>query len=116
MLGGVCAALLAAVDAQRAGQLGLRFRQWLQLNILAYWLRRSWHAPSARRWDARAARAMTSQLRLPTAVAARDPATACAEIDLAAFRANVATLQSHAGVPAMVVKADGYGHGSGVRS
>jgi alanine racemase len=55
---------------------------------------------------------MTSQLRLPTAVAGIDPATACAEIDLAAFRANVAALQVHAGVPAMVVvKADGYGHG-----
>ena len=39
---------------------------------------------------------MTSQLRLPTAVAGIDPATACAEIDLAAFRTNVATLQSHA--------------------
>ena len=55
---------------------------------------------------------MTNQLRVPTAVAGIDPATACAEIDLAAFRANVATLQEHAGVPAMVVvKADGYGHG-----
>ena len=55
---------------------------------------------------------MTNQLRVPTAVAGIDPATACAEIDLAAFRANVATLQAHAGVPAMVVvKADGYGHG-----
>jgi alanine racemase len=55
---------------------------------------------------------MTRQLRSPTAVAGIDPATACAEIDLAAFRANVATLQAHAGVPAMVVvKADGYGHG-----
>ena len=54
---------------------------------------------------------MTSQLRLPTAVAGIDPATACAEIDLAAFRTNVAT-SPHAGVPAMVVvKADGYGHG-----
>jgi alanine racemase len=41
-----------------------------------------------------------------------DPSTACAEIDLAAFRSNVATLKAHAGVPAMVVvKADGYGHG-----
>ncbi len=55
---------------------------------------------------------MTNQLRTTTAVAGIDPATACAEIDLAAFRANVATLQTHAGVPAMVVvKADGYGHG-----
>ena len=55
---------------------------------------------------------MTNQLRTTTAVAGIDPATACAEIDLAAFRANVAALQTHAGVPAMVVvKADGYGHG-----
>jgi alanine racemase len=55
---------------------------------------------------------MTNQLRAPTAVAGIDPATACAEIDLAAFRANVATLEAHSGVPAMVVvKADGYGHG-----
>jgi alanine racemase len=55
---------------------------------------------------------MIKQLRVPTAAAGIDPATACAEIDLAAFRANVATLQAHAGVPAMVVvKADGYGHG-----
>jgi alanine racemase len=55
---------------------------------------------------------MTNQLRVPSAVAGIDPATACAEIDLAAFRANVAALQVHSGVPAMVVvKADGYGHG-----
>ncbi|HVD79113.1 MAG TPA: alanine racemase [Propionibacteriaceae bacterium] len=55
---------------------------------------------------------MTSQLRLPSRVAGIDPATACAEIDLAAFRANVANLQAFAGVPAVVVvKADGYGHG-----
>jgi alanine racemase len=55
---------------------------------------------------------MTSQLRLHAAMAGIYPATACAEIDLAAFRANVAALQAHAGVPAMVVvKADGYGHG-----
>ena len=55
---------------------------------------------------------MTSQLRAPTAVAGIHPTTACAEIDLAAFRANVATLQAYAGVAAMVVvKADGYGHG-----
>jgi alanine racemase len=53
-----------------------------------------------------------SQLGESTAVAGIDPATACAEIDLAAFRANIATLKAHAGVPAMVVvKADGYGHG-----
>jgi alanine racemase len=55
---------------------------------------------------------MTNQLQVPAAVAGIDPATACAEIDLAAFRHNVATLQACAGVPAMVVvKADGYGHG-----
>jgi alanine racemase len=53
-----------------------------------------------------------SQLRAPTAMAGINPATACAEIDLAAFRSNVATLKAHAGVPVMVVvKADGYGHG-----
>jgi alanine racemase len=53
-----------------------------------------------------------SQLRAPAAVAGIDPATASAEIDLAAFRSNVATLKEHAGVPVMVVvKADGYGHG-----
>jgi alanine racemase len=52
------------------------------------------------------------QLRGSTTVAGIDPATACAEIDLAAFRSNVATLKAHAGVAAMVVvKADGYGHG-----
>jgi alanine racemase len=55
---------------------------------------------------------MTNQLQPAAAVAGIHPATACAEIDLAAFRANVAALQAHAGVPAMVVvKADGYGHG-----
>ena len=55
---------------------------------------------------------MTNQLQPAAAVAGIYPATACAEIDLAAFRANVAALQAHAGVPAMVVvKADGYGHG-----
>ena len=42
-----------------------------------------------------------------------DPATASAEIDLAAFRANVATLAEHVGPAALmvVVKADAYGHG-----
>lgn len=55
---------------------------------------------------------MISQLRAPAAVAGIDPATASAEIDLAAFRSNVAALKEHAGVPVMVVvKADGYGHG-----
>ena len=55
---------------------------------------------------------MTSQVRMPAAKAGIDPATACAEIDLAAFRSNVSTLQRHASVPVMViVKADGYGHG-----
>ena len=55
---------------------------------------------------------MINQLRPAAAVAGIYPATACAEIDLAAFRANVVALQAHAGVPAMVVvKADGYGHG-----
>jgi alanine racemase len=53
-----------------------------------------------------------SQLRAPAAVAGIDPATASAEIDMAAFRSNVAALKEHAGVPVMiVVKADGYGHG-----
>jgi len=56
---------------------------------------------------------MINQLQpAAAAVAGIYPATACAEIDLAAFRANVAALKAHAGVPAMVVvKADGYGHG-----
>jgi alanine racemase len=55
---------------------------------------------------------VTSQVHMPDAVAGIDPATACAEIDLAALRANVVTLRAHAGVPLMVVvKADGYGHG-----
>ena len=42
-----------------------------------------------------------------------DPNTARAEIDLAAFRGNVAALQAHVGSTAImvVVKADGYGHG-----
>ena len=42
-----------------------------------------------------------------------DPATASAEIDLAAFRTNVATLAAHVGDAALmvVVKADAYGHG-----
>jgi alanine racemase len=40
-------------------------------------------------------------------------ATARAEIDLAAFRANVAALKAHVGSAELmvVVKADGYGHG-----
>jgi alanine racemase len=55
---------------------------------------------------------VTSQLRAPAAVAGIDPVTACAEIDLAAFRSNVTALKAHAAVPVMVVvKADGYGHG-----
>ena len=55
---------------------------------------------------------MSSQVRTPAAKSGIDPATACAEIDLAAFRSNVSTLQRHAGVAVMVVvKADGYGHG-----
>ncbi len=42
-----------------------------------------------------------------------DPTTASAEIDLGAFRANVAALDAHVGAAALmvVVKADGYGHG-----
>ena len=42
-----------------------------------------------------------------------DPNTARAEIDLAAFRANIAALQVHVGSTEImvVVKADGYGHG-----
>lgn len=42
-----------------------------------------------------------------------DPATASADIDLAAFRANVAALAAHVGRAALmiVVKADAYGHG-----
>jgi alanine racemase len=42
-----------------------------------------------------------------------DPATASADIDLAAFRANVAALAAHVGDAALmvVVKADAYGHG-----
>ena len=43
-----------------------------------------------------------------------DPATASADIDLAAFRANVAALAAHVGDAALmvVVKADAYGHGT----
>ena len=42
-----------------------------------------------------------------------DPSTARAEIDLTAFRANLAALRAHVGSPELmvVVKADGYGHG-----
>src|SRR6187200_1454433 len=42
-----------------------------------------------------------------------DPGTASADIDLAAFRANIAALQDCVGSTALmvVVKADGYGHG-----
>jgi alanine racemase len=42
-----------------------------------------------------------------------DPSTARAEIDLTAFRANLAALQDHVGSAELmvVVKADGYGHG-----
>jgi alanine racemase len=41
------------------------------------------------------------------------PSTASAEIDLAAFRANLATISGHVGDAELmvVVKADGYGHG-----
>lgn len=47
------------------------------------------------------------------ATAGIDPATACATVDLAAFRRNIATLRDHVqGAEVMVVvKADGYGHG-----
>ena len=43
-----------------------------------------------------------------------DPGTASAEIDLAAFRANVSTIKAHVEPAALmvVVKADGYGHGA----
>jgi alanine racemase len=47
-------------------------------------------------------------------IAAIDPATASADIDLAAFRANIAALQAAVGGQTqlmVVVKADGYGHG-----
>src|SRR5918993_2763112 len=46
-------------------------------------------------------------------VPAIDPSTARAEIDLAAFRANLAALQAHIGSVELmvVVKAEGYGHG-----
>lgn len=42
-----------------------------------------------------------------------NPATASADIDLAAFRANVTALKAHVGAAELmvVVKADGYGHG-----
>ena len=42
-----------------------------------------------------------------------DPATASADIDLAAFRANVSAIGAHVGTTQLmiVVKADGYGHG-----
>jgi alanine racemase len=42
-----------------------------------------------------------------------DPVTASADVDLAAFRANVRTLAAHVGDTALmvVVKADAYGHG-----
>ena len=42
-----------------------------------------------------------------------DPSTARVEIDLSAFRANLAALQAHVGSTELmvVVKADGYGHG-----
>ena len=42
-----------------------------------------------------------------------DPATASADIDLAALRANVTTIGAHVGAAQLmiVVKADGYGHG-----
>jgi alanine racemase len=48
-----------------------------------------------------------------TAPPVTNPSTARAEIDLAAFRANLAALQAHVGSAALmvVVKADGYGHG-----
>ena len=54
---------------------------------------------------------MTNQLRVPAAVAGIDPATACAEIDLAAFRANVATLQAARRCPG-----DGCGEGRRLRA
>ncbi len=48
-----------------------------------------------------------------TPLGAIDPATASAEIDLAAFRANISAIQAHVGPTQVmvVVKADGYGHG-----
>ncbi len=56
---------------------------------------------------------MRGVLTNPT-TAGIDPNTARAEIDLAAFRANIAALQAHVGSSTaimVVVKADGYGHG-----
>ncbi|SER21415.1 alanine racemase [Microlunatus flavus] len=51
-----------------------------------------------------------------SAPSAIDPATASAEIDLAALRDNVAALAAHVGPAALmvVVKADAYGHGMAV--
>ena len=48
-----------------------------------------------------------------TTPAGIDPSTARAEVDLAAFRSNIATLAAHVGSAELmvVVKADGYGHG-----
>ena len=55
---------------------------------------------------------MTAELDA-TAAPGIDPGTASADIDLAAFRANIATLSGCVGSTALmvVVKADGYGHG-----
>ncbi len=56
---------------------------------------------------------MTSPIRPVDPAGTINPATASADIDLAAFRANVAAIRRHVGGAAMmvVVKADGYGHG-----
>jgi hypothetical protein len=72
-----------------------------------------WHAPSADLGTspARSRDPMTRAAAVANAVAGIDPATACAEVDLAAFRASVATLQACAGRPG-----DGCGEGRRLRA
>ena len=117
VLGGVCAALLAAGPEPRRG------RPAGGLGAGPGGGGPSGRDPPAgagsghrsRRGRAAAATdrpVMTAELD-GTAPPGIDPGTASADIDLAAFRANIAALQDCVGSTALmvVVKADGYGHG-----
>ena len=120
VLGGVCAALLAAGEsALDAGQLGASVQAVAAAaQPGAIPPQRAGRAHRAAAGPAPAAAGGPGMAdeerpgrrrRRPGSI----PSTASAEIDLAAFRANIAALQDHVGSAALmvVVKADGYGHG-----
>ena len=124
ILGGMCAALLAAGQAGRrrgccwaprcrrtprpASRADPAARGWPSWPRTELGGCSGWTTSGPRRTDG-----TTATRYGVTAPPGIDPSTARAEIDLAAFRANLAALQDHVGSAELmvVVKADGYGHG-----